>query len=202
LFISLKYRAVCIALCFSILVAALAACGGTTPVGEKAVSVQSSPATPHVRATLPPTWTPTFTATPAPPTATRTATPTPTLTPTLSAADICSNFWVVSNLTPNAEGQVYFTRNSQISLLLNTDSADDTIHFATTYRLDGKTDGTDLPGGQMEGLVYDIKDLPGPGLYDWSLSIQSKAYGEICKQSGSFMVISRESTRAEESGIR
>jgi len=109
---------------------------------------------------------------------------------------------VITNLTSDNKDWVYFNRTSQISLLLNTNSADDTIHFGTTHRLTGKTDSSDLPGGQMVGLVYAIKDLPAPGLYDWTLSIQSAAYGEICKQSGSFIVISRESTRAQESGIR
>lgn len=184
-----------------VVTAAVSACGQQTTIVETAVSLQAASPTPYIRPTLPPTWTPTFTATPAPPTATRTPTPTPIPSVTPSAAEICQNFWVVTNLTGSAE-PLYFNRHSQISMLLNTDSAEDSIHFSLTHRLTGEGKTLDLPGGQMVGGGIPVKDLPAAGLYDWSLSVQSAAYGELCKQTGVFIVISPESTRPEENTIR
>jgi hypothetical protein len=54
----------------------------------------------------------------------------------------------------------------------------------------------------MAEVIFPIKDMQGVGQYDWSLSVQTPGYGELCKQTGTFIVVGRESTRAEERTIR
>jgi hypothetical protein len=199
----------------------MSGCGGGTPTTPPAVTVRvtvlpddaelnsaiaealtgtaQAPTTDaNSRPTLPPTWTPTATATPAPPTATITPTPTPTVTPTLSAEAICDNFFTTHNLRP---GQ-YFPPDSTITIYMNRAAPDATVRFHAVQHWSGTNRGADLPGGQANILQLPIRNLPETGQYDWTLTVKSPAYGDICIQSGYFFVTSRESTRAEEARIQ
>jgi hypothetical protein len=169
-----------------------------------ALTGTAAPITPTAdgRATLPPTWTPTFTHTPAPPTATITPSPvppTPTITPTLSKTAICDAFYTTNNLR---SGQI-FAWDSKVSLYVSAVPPDATVRFVAIHHFNKESNrGADLPGGQANILQLPVKNLPQTGQYDWTLSINIKAYGEICTQSGWFIAAGRNSTRAEETSTR
>lgn len=180
----------------------LAACNPRSPA-PTAISVSLSETPQPSRATLPLTWTPTFTATALPPTVTRTPTSTPTVAPTLSAEDVCRDFWVVSNLNTKPDSPPrFFNGGSIITVLVYTTSADDTPRFVAKNHATGEARGMDIVGGQTTAGQIAASQLPGTGQYDWTLSVQSAAYGEICQQAGTFFITGRESTREEENTIR
>ncbi len=182
----------------------LAACGRAPTPQVTAEAVQPSPSNTFIRPTLPPTWTATFTPTPAPPTATPTVTPTPSATPTSSPQDICKTFFFVSNLTglSSSSTLLFLKQDAQITMVGGTNSTDDKVHFEAVNRISQKQDGADLPGGGMLGVNFPVKSLPGTGQYDWTVVVQDPNYGDLCKQGGTFVVVSRESTRPEERSVR
>jgi hypothetical protein len=180
----------------------MSGCGGGTPTPDAADNIFSAAtSTPFVaaeRPTLPPTWTPTATATPPPPTATITLTPTWTPSPTLSAAAICERFFSTTNLR---SGQ-YFAFDSRISIYTNAAASDATILFEAVHHRTGDIRSAAIPGGQANILQLPIRNLPGTGQYDWTLKVNTPAYGDICVQTGYFFATSQESTRGEEDEIR
>lgn len=111
---------------------------------------------------------------------------------------------MVSPLNAAAQaGQLhYFRQDDRIPILTNTGAVDTPVRFLAVHRLSGENQGVDIPGGTLLGIQFPVRYLPRAGLYDWSLSVQSPLYGELCKQNGSFVVVSRESTRKEEATIR
>jgi hypothetical protein len=140
----------------------------------------------------------TFTPTPEPPTATITLSPTPTVTPTLSAEAICEKFYTINNLKP---GQ-YFAWDSKITLFLSAVPPDAKVRFLAVQHFSGANLGADLPGGQSNFAELPVKNLPETGQYDWTLVVKTDNHGDICGQSGWFIVTSQESTRAEEGRVR
>ena len=66
----------------------------------------------------------------------------------------------------------------------------------------GENRGADGPGGQANIRQLPSKNRPSTGQYDWTLVVQSEAYGDMCAQSGWFIAAGRNSTRAEEERIR
>jgi hypothetical protein len=96
---------------------------------------------------------------------------------------------------------VYLNEDGQITLLAGTNAPEHVARFVTVYRPSGAEQHTDIPGGSMAEVIFPIKNMQGIGQYDWSLSVQTPAYGELCKQTGTFIVVGRESTRAQERTI-
>jgi hypothetical protein len=183
--------------CAAVFCCLLAACTAPTPTATPIPTL-----TPLPRATLPPTWTPTDTATPAPPTATRTVTPTPSITPTLSAEAICEQFWLVHNLLPAPGQLLYLAWEISITILASTPSRDLTLRVSFTPVNGADGIGADLPGGQNVALNFPASELGAPGQYAWELALLSPQHGELCAQSGTFVLTGRESTRAEERRVR
>jgi hypothetical protein len=63
------------------------------------------------------------------------------------------------------------------------------VIFELTHRLTGQSDRLEFPGGQMVGLELPIKQMVHSGQYDWKLYVQSTAYGEVCTETGTFLVV-------------
>lgn len=170
----------------------LAACAPAVP------GTPTPTATPVILPTLPPTWTPTPSFTPAPPLPTATRTRTPTRTPTLDAATLCESFYVDTNL----DQRRIFARDMRLTLFAQSPAPDVTIRFLAVHHLTGANKGVDMPGGGMTGFQLPVRQLPGTGRYDWTISLVSAGHGEICERGGWFLVARQESTRAEEGEVR
>lgn len=122
----------------------------------------------------------------------------------MSANDICENYFLVTNLQGlrGASPILFFTQNSDINLIVSTNTTDVKVHFVAVNRVSRNENGTDIPGGTMLGVNFPVKYLPGFGQFDWTLTVQSPIYGDLCKKSGTFYVVGRDSTREEENTIR
>lgn len=118
-------------------------------------------------------------------------TPSPTTTLTPDATDICRTFWHLTNLSElqPSGGLLALNDEQQISIYTNTNSADEMVTFELTHRLTGQSDVLDFPGGQMVGLELPLKQMIHTGLYDWKLYVKSPIYGELCSQSGTFLIV-------------
>lgn len=167
-----------------LLLIALAACSNPTPQ-LPATTTQSPFATisaPAARSTLPPTWTPSFTP---PPSATFTDTPTPSQTPTPSARSICAGLSVLYEIENNQR----FAWEGGIPIIAGTDINETVIRFNAVHRQSGAARLVELPGGQMVMAELPTNLLPRPGFYDWTLSVYSEPYGEICERSGTLVAL-------------
>ncbi len=111
---------------------------------------------------------------------------------------MCDNFMVTTNLHPGR----YFAGDNQITLFMTAVAADTTVRLTVVHHWSGENRNADLPGGQANILQLPVRSLPQTGQYDWSLSVVTNAYGDICTTTGYFIATSRESTRAEEATIR
>ncbi len=116
----------------------------------------------------------------------------------MSAAAICDTFYLNTNLH---SGQI-FAWDHQVSLYVDTVPSDVTVRFLAVHHFSGDNRGADLPGGQSNILQLPIKNLPQTGQYDWTLVVESPAYGDLCAQSGWFIAAGRNSTRPEENRMR
>lgn len=172
---------------FAALLATLCACGSANPAptatDTPTQSLFSTMIAPPARSTLPPTWTPSFTPLPS---ATFTLTPTPSLTPTLTAADICDGFKVLYELSPGEQ----FAWEGGIPILAGTEADDVVIRFNAVHQQTGESKLVEIPGGNMVVAELPANLLPQPGLYDWTLSVYSETYGDLCARSGTFIVLS------------
>lgn len=187
---------------YPLIILLIAGCGGAIAPSPTAVVQVSTPVPLAPRATLPPTWTPTHTPTSEPPTATPTATATPSVTPTISAETICSAFEPIHNLN-SASGRLrYFGWDDGVTIFASTPSTDAAIQLKFQPLNGGEGFGFELPGGQQVVIQFPVKRLSQPGQYQWTLSVQSESYGELCAQSGTFVLTSSESMRADEREIR
>ena len=169
----------------------LAACAPSDDLPSATYPVVTRP--PLIRPTLPPTWTPTLTATAAPPTATPSATPAPTSTPTLSAAALCASLWLNTNLR---DGAVY-APDARLTLLAHLPAADARLRFLATHRRTGAKQGVELPGGRFTGWQLPAQQFAHPGYYDWTLSVRSDPFGDICQQQGAFWISRRPPSRPD-----
>jgi hypothetical protein len=136
-------------------------------------------------ATLPPTWTPTFTPSPAPPTITPTPTLSPTAVPTLTAAEICEGFTLFYEIP---ERRVY-RREHAIPFVFSIAAPDVVVSWQAVHRRTGQGNRMGLTGGRTYLFDYAVNTLAQPGLYDWTLHVDSPVYGEICARSGTFIVL-------------
>jgi hypothetical protein len=194
----------------------LAACGPepTTQVitNPTTTSVPTTGPTPPAltvsRPTLPPSWTPTLTFTPAP---TMTHLPTITPRPTLSLDQICGSLQLLSplpdglyvpwdgNITvafdvgTGAVGRYILTPMPTVGSETPTLSADDliqvTVRFLARHRLSGKNLGFMAPGGQGVVVTVAASRLPQPGLYDWTLTVYSDAFGSPCPGLSGYFIV-------------
>ncbi len=157
-------------------------------------------ATPRPRPTLPPTWTPTptFTATYTP-TITLTPTITPTLTPTttIDPATLCDQFEVFQDI---AEGARYAT-SGDLVLAFSTSRADVRVEFKAINRETHEGRGVRVPGGRFTGMKYAADQLPGPGVYDWTLSLLTDAESGLCERGGTFALYEAEATEEATSDL-
>jgi len=55
-----------------------------------------------------------------------------------------------------------------------------TVRFQAVHRLSGKNLGFEAPGGQGIILTLPMNRLPQPGLYDWTMTVFSPAFGSPC----------------------
>lgn len=188
----MNVRALLKACLFVAVLIATSACG-TTNSKPPTTPTRSSLATisaPAGRATLPPTWTPSFTP---PPSATFTDTPTPSVTPTPSAQAICDGFSVLYEIRPGEP----FAWEGGIPIIAGTDINEAVMRFNAVHRNTSDAKLVELPGGQVVVAELPTNLLPHPGLYDWTLSVYSEIYGEICARSGTLIALS---PRAERPG--
>lgn len=166
-----------------ILIGVMALCVGSCSAPPSATATPAiQQVTPAPRGTLPPTWTPSPTATI---TATPSATDTPTPVPTLSAADICAGFELLTEFAAERR----YPWDGYIPLLASLPNRDTLLRFRATHRGSGDGTGFDLPGGQIMAVEVRVDALPRPGVYDWEIVVVSEPYGEICRQSGTFMAL-------------
>jgi hypothetical protein len=128
---------------------------------------------------LPPTWTPTFTPTPRP-----SATPIPTQTPlpTLSLENACDTFAVT--FSPRQNGRYAF--NSVINFGWSGVPPGHGVVLNVTIR--GGVAGVRLDAPIDDDYIIPIvlSSLPGSGIYDWTIFVNSPSYGAICIQRGVF----------------
>ncbi|MBC6935041.1 MAG: hypothetical protein DWB42_04310 [Chloroflexi bacterium] len=172
----------------------MALCGCLAACGAPA-ALPTPTATLVVRPTLPPAWTLTPTPTRPPPT----ATPNPTLTPTLDSQAICDGLWVQTNLE---DGRL-LAWDAFVTLFASLPSTDAALRLLVVHGVTGEKRGIDLPGGEMTGIQIPVKVLlPGPGRYDWTLTLSTASEQDFCPRGGWFVVAGRESTRAEERKVR
>jgi hypothetical protein len=151
------------------------------------------------RATLPPTWTPTRTPTPLPPTATATLTPTPTATPTVNPDTLCDQFWVETNLD---KGRILGWEHRMTFFVTLPAGTGLTLRFVAVHQMTQQQKEVEAPAETAIILQMLVNQLPLPGHYDWTLSLHSETFGELCPQHGWFIAAGRESTRAEERRVR
>ena len=166
-----------------LLLFSIAACQSAAPssVTPSTTSRFATVVGPIVQKTLPPSWTPSPTPTITP---TRTPTLTPSVTPTESPEDICAGFKLLYDFS----GQQRYAMDGYIPIILTLDSPSASIHFEAVQRFSGESKGFDLPGGGSISMTFHISALPGPGLYDWTLSARSDSYGDLCTLQGRFLV--------------
>lgn len=82
--------------------------------------------------------------------------------------------------------------DNQITMLVQS-PAGVTIHFLATHRKTNDSRSMDLVGG-MTGFQLPVSQLPASGLYDWTVSLHSEAYGdELCTREGWFVAVAPES---------
>ncbi|MFQ3567760.1 MAG: hypothetical protein SNJ59_12255 [Aggregatilineales bacterium] len=161
------------------------------------------------RATLPPTWTPTAYPTESP---IPSPTPSPSATPPPSLTDLCDSLvlnylfpddalfspsdelliffgtplrvWAspVQVVTPTAlTGQPPFTDERQPLLLEPV-----VVRLIMTRLETGEVFGGEAPGGEVVGLQLPLSQLPGPGQYNWTVSIVVPSLGPQCEYGGTF----------------
>jgi len=147
-------------------------------------------AAPLIPQTLPPTWTPTFTPTSLPPTLTPTITPTPSPIPTSSAESICAGFKLLDEFDSGKP----FPWDGAIAFYMSSDAPEVVIRFVAIHRSTGENQGAQFPGGQTIIAELPINLLPHPGLYDWTLSVYSETFGDLCEREGTFVVLRPEAT--------
>jgi hypothetical protein len=157
----------------------LAACSAgplsvPTPTPGRLPTVIGAP----IRNTLPPTWTPTYTPSP-------TNTPTPSITPspttTPSSEDICEALEIAIDL----EMREIIAWESGFQIAYVNPWPTMPLQFLAVNRRTGENLGVQLPPGQV-GLFFSMNALPGPGIYDWALSLVSEEYGSLCTREGIF----------------
>lgn len=90
---------------------------------------------------------------------------------------------------------LHFAWDTSITILASTPARDLTLRISFTPTSGGTGIGADLPGGQSIGLSFPARELGPPGQYAWALTLISPQYGEICGQSGRFVLGGRESTQ-------
>jgi hypothetical protein len=143
--------------------------------------------------TLPPVWTETFTPTPS---STPTATVTPTPTATFSAAQVCegleNSLALMEDVTVRNDEGLRFVAG------LEAEDAALTLRFQRRGS-DTPSDEAVIPGGNSfllnVGVTYE------PGIYDWTISVTSPVYEEICQDEGSFEVIAPDVTSTPEQSL-
>lgn len=67
-----------------------------------------------------------------------------------------------------------------------------TVRFLAAHRRTDDSRSMDLPGGGLTGFQLPVSRLPAPGLYDWTVSLHSDAYGELCARDGWFVTAAPE----------
>jgi hypothetical protein len=109
----------------------------------------------------------------------------PSVTPTAGAESICAGFELLHDFS----GELVYPWDGYIPILVRLDSRDAWIRFTATHRISGEGTGFELPGGQTVAMEFQMRALPRPGTYDWTLSVRTEAYGEICALNGSFLAL-------------
>lgn len=141
--------------------------------------------TPAIRTapTLPPEWTKTFT-----PTATFTPTDTPTSTPTplLSEAEVCAG--MLFDLT-EADG-MQIRSDEGLTFLAGIVHEDAIVRFLVRRQGAGEDvppEEGSLPGGESYAMTFGFG--LEPGIYDWTVTVSTSIYTDICQQRGTFETI-------------
>lgn len=76
-----------------------------------------------------------------------------------------------------------------------------TIRFLAVNHLNPDSNrGVDVPGAALTGFQLPVNLLPGPGIYDWTVSLHTNAYGDICTRGGWFIAIRPQAASTEEAG--
>jgi hypothetical protein len=106
------------------------------------------------------------------------------VTPTESPEDICAGFDLLNDFTTRRRYELH----DVIPMLIALDSPNALIYFEAVQLSSGEGAGFELPGGQTIGMNFQINALPGPGIYDWTLSVRTAQYGDLCALVGRFTV--------------
>lgn len=116
-----------------------------------------------------------------------TRTPQPTLTPppTLSAGEICESFTLLYEIPPRK----VFYRDRVIPFAFTIEAPEVVVRFLAVHRRTGENQGIELAGGQSYLFEFPVSLLPVAGFYDWSLTIHSPTYGDLCVHEGTFTVL-------------
>lgn len=172
----------------------LAACASApAPTPRPDVDAPAATATARQRPTLPPTWTltPTYTATDTP-TITLTPSVTDTFTPTatIDPLKVCDEFEVYYEIKEGAR----IATDGNLALMFRTTRPDVRVEFRAVNRETGEGKGVRVPGGRFFGMNYAASQLPGPGIYDWTLNLSTETDSGLCEHGGSFVLYESEAT--------
>jgi hypothetical protein len=102
----------------------------------------------------------------------------------LSAEEVCAGFDLIYDFT---QQQVYAWENS-LPIIASLTAPETLIRFEAMHRRTQTTTAYDFPGGQSIIVEFHLSALPGPGTYDWLLSVHHPVYGDLCQREGSFVV--------------
>lgn len=133
--------------------------------------------------TLPPTYTATVTFTPLP---TATDTPTPSITPTFTTAEVCETVTLALGYLNN---QV-LEQGDELILGFLIEPPDAVLRFQYAGDNDEEPNSLKLAGGDDYFVVMDIT-MP-PGEYEWTSTVTTDQYTDICQERGSFTVVAPE----------
>lgn len=128
---------------------------------------------------LPPSWTPHPTLTPRP---TPTEAPTPTDVPTFTTEELCQYFKIIA--PPGTKPYEFWAVISFGWTGVPVGTA-----LVLTITQQGSKGGVrlDVPYDGAGIFPIRLKQLPGPGIYEWKAWVQDPQYGAICQQSGTFI---------------
>ncbi|MDX1991142.1 MAG: hypothetical protein SF029_02050 [bacterium] len=130
---------------------------------------------PSVRATLPPSYTPTASITP---TAIPSLTPTPTNTTTPSAAEVCD---AVEPAIIDNQGEI-------ILFILETNRSDVGLNIELVNQNNDESLEFQVPGAQQNIAPLPANQLPGAGVYRWTVTAFTETQRGLCEQTGEFEI--------------
>ncbi|HEX2623075.1 MAG TPA: hypothetical protein VHL11_23100 [Phototrophicaceae bacterium] len=134
--------------------------------------------------TLPPEWTKTFTPTF---TITPTLTSTPTATALIPEANVCASFtFELEDLSPD----ILVSNDVGINFAAGVEQRDAIVTILTSNRTNpGGTapDRSDIFGGQL--YLVNFGEGIASGVYDWTASVSTSYYTDICKKNGTVTVV-------------